>query len=69
MSSDSYLVKETMILLPSKTYRGEKMSTRSYDHCTCGHKRENHDNFEGNCKECNCGVFHRGIHMQNLVID
>ena len=69
MSSYSYLVEETIILLPSEIYRGEKMSTRSYDHCTCGHSRENHDNFDGECKKCNCGVFHRGMRIQSLLIN
>jgi hypothetical protein len=64
-----FLVEEMILLLPLESYRGEKMSTRSYDHCTCGHKRENHDNFDGECQKCDCDVFHRGIRMPSLVID
>jgi hypothetical protein len=37
------------------------MSIRKLDRCTCGHIRENHDDFKDECEECNCGVFHRGI--------
>ena len=49
--------------------RGEKMSTRSYDHCTCGHTRKDHTNFDGECNVCKCGVFHRGMRKQNLLVD
>ena len=37
------------------------MSTRSFDHCTCGHNRENHVDFDGGCDKCNCDVFHRSM--------
>ena len=43
------------------------MSARSFDHCTCGHNRENHDNFNGECEKCKCEVFHRGMRIENIV--
>ena len=42
------------------------MSTRSFDHCTCGHIRESHDNFDGECENCKCEVFHRSILMKRI---
>ena len=45
------------------------MSTRSYDHCICGHNRENHDDFEGDCKKCKCDVFHRSIHIHTSLVE
>ena len=45
------------------------MSARSFDHCTCGHNRENHDNFNGECEKCKCEVFHRGMRIENIVAD
>ncbi len=44
------------------------MSTSSSDHCTCGHNRENHDNFDGECENCKCAVFHRGIRTLDMQI-
>ncbi|MCK5264040.1 MAG: hypothetical protein KAR03_00400 [Candidatus Thorarchaeota archaeon] len=49
------------------------MSTRSLDHCTCGHNRKNHVEFDGGCDKCNCDVFHRGMRehasMVNEIVD
>ena len=45
------------------------MSTRLLDHCRCGHKRESHDNFNGNCKSCGCDVFHRGMLSHTVKVD
>lgn len=58
--------EELFIIVIPKIYRGEKMSTRSLDHCTCGHNRESHNNFDGECEECKCEVFHRGMRMKNM---
>ena len=45
------------------------MSTRSLDHCACGHNREDHDNFNGECEDCKCEVFHRNINTSNLIVE
>ena len=45
------------------------MSTRSYDHCSCGHIRENHDNFDGECEKCGCDEFRRSIRLRKYPID
>jgi hypothetical protein len=37
------------------------MSTRNYDHCSCGHKREKHEDFKDGCSKCACEIFHRGM--------
>jgi len=42
------------------------MSTRSFDHCTCGHIRESHVNFDSECEKCNCEEFHRSIGMKKI---
>jgi len=44
-------------------FRGEKMSTRNFDHCECGHIRQEHEDFERRCKQCNCVIFHRSMRM------
>lgn len=62
-------LEKLMIHLLSKTYRGEKMSGRSIDHCTCGHNREDHHNFNGECEDCKCEVFHRNINTGNLIVE
>ena len=49
--------------------RGEIMSIRSIDHCSCGHNRENHDNFNGECEEYQCKTFHREIRTKNIVAE
>ena len=41
------------------------MSTRSLDQCTCGHNREEHENFDGECEECKCEIYHRSILLEN----
>jgi hypothetical protein len=41
------------------------MSTRSYDHCSCGHIRKRHENFDGECEKCSCDVFHRSMRTKN----
>ena len=45
------------------------MSTRSIDHCTCGHNREDHHNFNGECEDCKCEAFHRNINTSNLIVE
>jgi hypothetical protein len=49
--------------------RGEKMSTRSLDRCTCGHNRKDHDNFDSECEECKCEVFHRNINTGKPIVE
>ena len=68
--STHWSLNEEVILLLSlqKILRGEKMSTRSLDHCACGHNREDHDNFNGECEDCKCEVFHRNINTSNLIV-
>ena len=63
------VVQKETILLSSELYRGEKMSTRSLDHCACGHNREEHHNFDGECQDCKCEVFHRNINTSNLIAE
>ncbi|MHA1615329.1 MAG: hypothetical protein ACTSYJ_10825, partial [Candidatus Thorarchaeota archaeon] len=58
-----------LLLSLQKILRGEKMSTRSLDHCSCGHSRENHDNFDGECEDCKCEVFHRNINTGKLIVE
>jgi hypothetical protein len=43
------------------------MSGRSIDHCTCGHNREDHHNFNGECLDCKREVFHRNINTSSVV--
>ena len=64
-------LNEEVILLLSlqKILRGEKMSTRSLDLCSCGHSREKHDNFDGACEDCDCEVFHRNINTGKLIVE
>ena len=45
------------------------MSGRSIDHCTCGHNLEDHYNFDGECEDCKCEVFHRNINTSNLIVE
>jgi len=40
------------------------MSTRSYDHCTCGHNREKHSDFQNECASCKCIQFSRNIRIE-----
>ena len=45
------------------------MSTRTYDHCTFGHNRKDHEDFQGECENCKCDVFHRSMYIHSLLVE